>query len=147
MIVILTWFEMFVCAQIGCMRQIEALKLGRPDRHGYNGDGWNVHIHGALAECAVAKAQGRYWEPLARRPHELAGDVADLQVRSTQHRDGSLILHPDDPDDARFWLVITSSAPRFNVVGSIDGAAGKLKQYWRTDVREPAFFVPQAALA
>ncbi len=142
----LTWMELYQAAQVGAVRQIEALKLNRPDRYGYSGDGWSIHITGAAAELAVAKASGRYWHALATRPSTLPGDVGRMQVRWTSRRDGDLILHPDDGDETPFILVV-GAAPTFTLVGWVLGFEGKRSEWWRDPAGgRPAFFVPQAEL-
>lgn len=142
----LTDHEMRLAAHAGVERQLEALRLGRQDNHGFEGDGWGVHIEGACAEVAVAKATGRYWDAVVRRPEDLAGDVGrGLQVRSTRRSNGSLIIHHSDPDDAAFVLVV-AKPPVFNLVGWIRGRDGKHDEWWRADLPRPAFFVPQREL-
>lgn len=144
--VCLSWFELFQAANVGVIRQIEALKLDRADQHGYNGDGWSIHVNGAAAELAVAKVTGRFWNALARHPTTLPGDVGLLQVRWSALAKARLIVHDADPDEAVFVLV-TGLPPTLEVVGSIRGADAKDPCYW-TDpgTGRPAFFVPQAAL-
>lgn len=128
------------------MRQIEALKHGRPHRYGDPPqDDWGVHIEACASEMAVAKAYNLYWEPVARRPENLAGDVGNLQVRSTWRENGRLILHDRDPDDAVFVLV-TGKIPSFDVRGWILGRDGKAKEHWDEGDGRPAYFVPQNVL-
>jgi hypothetical protein len=138
--------ELFMGAQAGVMRRLEAMRHGREDRYGAPPqDLWGLDIEACLAELAVAKAYNLYWERLARNPAALRGDVAELQVRSTWREDGSLILHHEDPDDAIFILV-TGRAPTFDIRGWIRGSDGKEERWWRTGDGRPAFFVPQSAL-
>lgn len=145
--VTLTWFEMFQAATVGAMRQIEALKRNRTDRHGYKGDGWSIHINGAAAELAVAKASGRFWHALHHAPAELPGDVGRLQVRWRSKPLWDLIVHDDDPDDAYFVLVV-GDVPKLSIVGFIRGAEAKQKSYYQDPAGgRPAYFVPQAELA
>ncbi len=128
------------------MRQIEALKRGRPHRYGKpTGSEWDTHIEGCAAEMAVAKAYDLYWEPVARAPEDLAGDVSDLQVRSTWRENGRLILHKRDPGDAPFVLV-TGKIPTFTIRGWILGREGKLVEFWDGGDGRAAYFVPQHAL-
>jgi hypothetical protein len=145
--IVLSWFEVYRAAECGAMRQIEALKRGRPHRYGTPPqDEWGVHVEACGAEMAVAKAYNLYWEPVARSPEKLAGDVADLQVRSTWRDNGRLILHdPKDANDAVFVLV-TGRLPTFTVRGWITGANGKQQRYWDEGDGRPAYFVPQSAL-
>lgn len=139
--------ELFLGAQAGITRRLEAAKHGRGDRYGAPpSDLWGIDIEACLAELAVAKAYDLYWERLAYDPATLRGDVATLQVRSTWREDGCLILHEEDRDDATFILV-TGCAPTYTVRGWIQGRAGKQRQWWREGDGRPAYFVPQAALS
>lgn len=144
--VTLSWFEVFQGAACGVLRQIENLRAGRRDAHGFSGDGWGLHVDGALAEMAAAKASDRYWEAVVSGdPRRIAGDVGLVQVRSTRRVNGSLIVHPTDPDEATFVLVV-GTAPSYRVVGSILGREAKDSRWWRTDTGRPAYFVPQEVL-
>src|SRR5262245_14237971 len=142
----LDWYELLQAAIVGSQRQVKRLREGMHDAHGYNGDGWSIHIEGAAAEMAYAKATNRYWSvPVADDFRSVPGDVGTVQIRSTPRPNGCLILHPGDRDDAPFVLAI-GRAPAFDFVGW--GYAGDLKrrEYWREDTGRPAFFVPQDAL-
>lgn len=144
--VTLSWLEAYNAAQSGILRQIEALKHGRRPRYGQPLDDWGVNIEGCAAEMAVAKAYGLYWEPVARRPEDLAGDVSTLQIRSTWRENGRLIIHEHDPDDAPFILV-TGKVPAFTIRGWIYGRDGKAVEFWDEGDGRAAYFVQQSALS
>lgn len=141
----LTAEELQQVAFIGAQRRIRALANGRVHRHGYDGaDNWSVHIEAAGAEMALAKARDRFWADSAAPDYH--GDVGQrTQIRHTLRRNGSLIVHPDDPDDYALILV-TGEAPDYLLPGWIWGREAKRDEWWRTDTGRPAFFVPQAAL-
>lgn len=145
--VTLDWNEVGIAARVGVQRMIRALARGRAPAHGgpgNDGNGWGLHIEGAASEMAAAKIMGRYW-PAAVDP-DYEGDLGPrLHVRSTPRPDGCLILHPNDADDGAFYLMV-GQIPTFSMVGWIHATAGKVEQFWRTDVRAPAFFVPQSEL-
>lgn len=145
----LTWHELSLAAAAGVRRNLEARRLGRPDTYGKDVSqmegGWGVHIEGAAAEMAVAKATGSYWDPVWSEIDRSRGDVGRYQVRSTMRENGCLILHPQDRDEDTFVLV-TGIAPEFVIRGCILARDGKDERHWRTDTGRPAFFVPQAAL-
>lgn len=144
--VTLSWAEVFQGANAGVMRHLLNLKDGNRHAHGYSGgEGWELHITGALGELAFAKLTNRYWESVASDFRSLIGDVGRHQVRTTARENGCLIVHERDPDDAMFFLVI-GTAPTFYVAGGIQGSAAKSEEWWRTDTGRPAFFVPQDAL-
>jgi hypothetical protein len=39
-----------------------------------------------------------------------------------------------------------NACPRFSIVGRIRASDGKQPQWWRADVRSPAYFIPQHVL-
>ena len=145
--VTLTPDELAEADRVAHARQSENLALDRPDAYGAAKEGGiNLHISGARGEKAVAKMLGRPWT--GNLGDLKAADVGDIQVRTTTHRRGSLILHPKDDDEDQFYLVIDLS-PHFDVVGSIRGRDGKEQRYWRdpTGKCRHAFLVPQAVVA
>lgn len=143
----LTPLEMELAATAGIMRRIEGRKRGRPEPWGEPPDGWGADIEGAGAEMALAKVLGRYWAgAVVEDPRELDGDVGQrVQVRHTPRRNGCLLLHPTDPDDHAFVLVV-GAMPTYRIIGWLYARQGKRESYWRTDTGRPAFFVPQGAL-
>jgi len=140
----LTTAEFLEAAIVGTLRQVINKSKGVPDRYGFEGDAWGVHIEGACAEKLVARETGSYWIG-ALNQKDSGADVGPYGVRHTPLPGGSLILHPADEDNQTFFLVV-GLAPEQRIVGSIDGGSGKSGEFWRTDVRTPAFFVPQSAL-
>jgi hypothetical protein len=151
--VLLSWHEAKEATEIGVKRQISNLKDERPDAHGFTGDGWGAHIEGALAEKAVAKHLDRYWlAVVSGDPKILQGDVGNLQVRSTMHASGRLILHKADPDGSVFISVIgpaySNVGVTFDIVGAIRARDGKRDEWWEdpSGKGRPAYFVPRAML-
>ena len=54
--------EMARAERTAHLRQDEAVKAGRPDRHGYDGkDGYKIHLLGCAGELAFCKALGVPW--------------------------------------------------------------------------------------
>lgn len=146
----LSFFELWQAVQVGAMRNLQARRRGRPDTHGKDvskmDGGWGLHIEGAAAEMAVAKATGRYWDGVWNEIDRSRDDVAGIQVRSTTRDNGCLILHQSDNDNDVFYLVV-GLAPRFRLAGCIRASDGKDQRFWRTDTGRPAFFVPQSELS
>ena len=144
-IVELTPYEMLVAAQIGVMRQVQNLKEKRLDAYGAQTDrGWQLHIEGAMGECAVAKHLGIFWNGSIGNLQDT--DVGNIQVRTTAHPNGRLILHPkDDPKD--FYVLVIGENGGYRIVGGIYGELGKRDEYW-TDpgTGRPAYFVPRERL-
>jgi hypothetical protein len=130
-------------ALAGIQRQLHS--LGKPDAHGFNGDGWGVHVEGCGAELAFASTYAKAWVPVHDDFKGLPGDVEGTQVRSTPRANGCLLIHPSDPDDKPFVLV-TGRIPSFVLRGWCYGEEGKHTQWWNTSTGRPCFFVPQTAL-
>jgi hypothetical protein len=143
--VTLTEDELYQGALIGARRQIEALKKGLPDKHGFEGLGWDVHIEGALGELAFAKSIDRHWGGSVN-VFKTQADVGKVEVRTRSKTWYDLLIRPDDSDDAAFVLV-TGHAPEFIVRGWIKGAAAKKREWLQTHGnRPPAYFVPPGFL-
>jgi hypothetical protein len=141
----LSWYECELAASVGCKRQLKALEQGNPDKHGFEGLGWDNHVEGAAAEMAVAKARGLYWGAHVN----IFGD-ADLgtrvQVRLRTQHHYDLIVRPNDADDHAFVLV-TGRLPDYTIHGWIWGNAAKHPEWLKTYGNRPAaYFVPKQAL-
>jgi hypothetical protein len=135
-----------------------AKKRNRSQRNGNRLDGkvvkdsLGIDIQGAQAELAVSIALGLEWDgdfkELSKwHSWRIDGhDVSGLEVRSTHHKNGSLILHPKDKDNSKFILVIVES-PKFKLVGWNFGREGKIKKYWRdVGYGRPCYMLPQCNL-
>lgn len=104
---------------------------------------WDIDIEGAMAEMAVAKATGMYFEPELDKFGD--ADVGQLHVRHTVLPDGCLIIRPDDPE-GRYCLV-TGQLGRYRIVGCIDSVEARQDIWMRAPQGRPAaWFVPQSAL-
>jgi hypothetical protein len=149
----LTWPQVALGAQAGCMRYILALRYGRPELDGDKDLKWESHINGALGEMAVAQHLDCFWDPVWREIDRTRADVGRFHVRSTTARPGHLILHPRDPDDGRFYLVRLGAADAagmaLEIVGSILASEGKRIGAWEERVpgRGASYWVPADALA
>jgi hypothetical protein len=141
----LTTSEMLLGAQAGALRQIENLRDdGSKPTHGLenNEKDWQLHIEGVLKEQAVAKHLNRYFSGKGKRG---GVDVHDVDVRSTEHLDGCLIVHKSDPDD-RFFYLVTGVNGTYKIHGGMYAREAKQEEFWRGKIPRPAFFVPQASL-
>lgn len=147
----LTLAEIQMAALIGMQRTIECIKLNASHRHGAQDDTtWQMSIEGALAECALAKHLNFYWSKGQRG----AADVYNVDCRQTHHLNGCLILHPDDVDERKYYLLVGKQGS-YELKGHIIAKNGKIPHYWR-DIKETlkdgrivdrsAYFVPQNAL-
>jgi hypothetical protein len=141
----LTPGEMEYAANVGAKRHIEALAKGRPDKHGFEGEGWSVHIEGACGELAFAKALNKHWGGSVNT-FKGGGDVGSVQVRTRSKSHYGLLVREDDDDNAAFVLVVGKEG-RYRVVGWTWGGDAKRKQWRKKHGGRPAaYFVPQSAL-
>ena len=141
----LTPTEIMMGAQAGVMRQVQNLNTnGSKPTYGLEGNNqdWQIHIEGTLAEQAVAKHLNTYWSGKGRRGDV---DVGDVDVRSTHHMKGCLIVHPGDPDDRFFYLALGLNGA-YRIPGGMYGREAKQDKYWRDGIARPAYFVPAADL-
>jgi hypothetical protein len=116
-------------------------------------DSLGIDVQGAHAELAVAKGLGLKWDGQFFNLDEWfdwrtdGHDVSGLEVRSTHHPDGCLILHPKDKDDSPFILVLTHKAPDYLLSGWAFGHEGKKEKYWRdVGYGRPCYFLQQSKL-
>jgi len=117
-----------------------------------NGQSLAVDIDGAMAELAVCVAYNKPWEnafvSLERWDNErrMLHDVAHLEVKSTRHPNGCLLVQKQFSDEPPYVLVITARAPEFRLAGWLYGWEVKQAKFWRTDVPRPCYMAPQNAL-
>jgi hypothetical protein len=103
-------------------------------------------IVGVCGEMAFCKGMRRFWSPSVNTFHAIADVGENIEIRSTDRDDGSLIIREnDDPD--RWYVLVTGNPPEMTIRGCIRGADA-LQDQW---LRNPhghrlAWFVPQAAL-
>lgn len=109
-------------------------------------------IQGALAEQAVAKGfklpWDGAWDHVRWQNERHAGkDVGEYGVRSTEHGHGHLLLHPRDPDDVKFILVLEHRRPLYIIKGWCYAKEGKKPENWRdVGYERPCFFTPHNVL-
>jgi hypothetical protein len=142
----LTWTEQLFAAQAGVMRRMSAISRNRSEPHQTpRTDLWGIDIESCGAEAAVAKTLGKYWVAVVDNTQVLDGDVSGVEVRSTVLKDGRLIVHNRDRDDAPFVLA-RGSFPNYEIAGWIFGRDAKQDQYIFSGDGRPAFFVPASEL-
>jgi len=141
-----------VWRRVGRERQKAAIAKGRRDQHGFAGDPILIHAIGASAEFVVARVTGKKWHAFADKIKREDGssipDVGeDIQVRSTSHPAGRLLVHRTDRDDETFVLARTFW-PRVEVIGWLWGYEAKEERYWQqpNPRQSPAFFAPNSVL-
>lgn len=139
----LTPWEIMTGAQVGVQRMVHATSNGWKHKHGADPTkGWQYNIEGALAEMALAKLLNRYWTK------GMPGDAdigQRIQVRTTHHLQGSLILHDSDPGDHIYALMVGFNGS-YHYKGCILGYDGKVPANWQTRTGRPCYFVRQSCL-
>lgn len=144
--VTLTWAELLIAAQVGCMRNVQDLKNGLTQQYGaLPDDDFKNNIIGTCAEMALAKHLGVYWSGAVGCLKE--ADVGRLEVRGTPRHDYDLRLHKKDDDDSQFVLV-TGVNGIYQLQGWLYAREGKIDEYWGSPYQKdrPAFWVPQSRL-
>ena len=141
--------EIAICAEVAKMRMLVSIKDGHRQRNGIEDTApqFDYDITGALGECALAKHLNVYWNFSIR--NYTSNDVAGLQVKSTPHQNGHLLVKKNDPGDQRYVLAIVQDRGRRVIIrGWIDGVDAKLNQYWGDFNGNKRFVykVPQHAL-
>lgn len=128
----LTHPEIYIASDIGVIRNVAShqreLPRGNRDAEANNDHQWETDINGALAEIAVAKAYGVYWNPSVNVGK--AADVGIIQVRSNTRKNGHLIIRKSDKDDEPFMLVICQN-PEFHLVGWMYAKDAKVPEFYR----------------
>lgn len=142
--VALTPTEIMQAAMVGVMRQLQNMRDGRRPAFGAgSASDWQLHVEGALGECALAKHLGIFWCGVGALR---APDVGVVDVRTRSNHSYDLILHDHDPDERVFYL-LTGGNGRYVVRGWIRAGEGKRKEFWKDPAGgRPAYFVPQEAL-
>ena len=143
----LTIEDLFTAAHAGVLRRLSAIANNR--KHIF-GDGpedlWGNDIESCIAEMLVSRSFNVSWRPYAADPNVIKADVGDnIQVRSTKRKDGCLIMHKKDKDD-QYFVLVTGSGLNMKIKGWIKCADGKKQKFWRDNVPNPAYFVPQSEL-
>lgn len=143
--VTLEWYELSRAALVGVSRNVEALRMKCHDRLSTKASNWDIHILGALGECALCKALGLYWAGGINTFK--AGDVGDLlQVRTRSNHAYEMIVRRGDKDTDIFTLV-TGGPAEFRVVGWLTGKDAKRKEWLKNyGGYGEEYFVPQSAL-
>lgn len=144
--VLLAWSEILIAAQVGIMRNVQALKEEWDKTKGDPRENWTNNIEGACGEQATAKHFGMYWDGRLGDPS--ADDVGPYQVRTNASRRlDDMILRPWDKDD-KPYISVLSFTPWFIICGWLMCRDGKKEKWLRvgTPGRPPCYFVPRSEL-
>lgn len=112
-------------------------------------DSLETEITSMAAEYAVAHYFGfTDFEPVTGRPDRKDGDLAvggqPVEVKSTERERGCLVVRRDAL--SRPYVMAVSNPPLVRIPGWILSDDAKQPQWWRKDIRDPAYFVPQNEL-
>jgi hypothetical protein len=135
-------------------RRTSAREKKRAQAYFIEGTKWDsldTEVQSMMAEYAVACYLGQPdWIPV-HKPDRNEGDVAingiPVEVKSTERKRGCLPIKEDEKRSRPYVLAIVNvNAKTVKLAGWIMAPNGKRKEWWRADVRFPAYFVPQHAL-
>lgn len=105
-----------------------------------------IDIRGACGELAVAKMLNKYWAPSVNTFHNVPDIQPNIEVRTTERPDGSLIVRDNDPED-RYYVLVVGVPPTMDVRGFIRGSEAKRDEFLRNPGgRRRSWFVPQSSL-
>lgn len=149
MIVVLTESERRMADWVAERRNRRNIELGHTDRKGFIGDEaarLELNRIGVRGEIAAAIALDVYWAPMVEdRTTAIDFPAHRIEIKTTRFKDGHLIVQPNDPD-ARYVLVIEDGWGVHRIAGWLERDAARRVEWWRKDVRYPAYFVPQKSL-
>lgn len=142
----LTPAELVQAGVCGVLRRVASIQRGyNKNKHAIRSD-WATDIDGAASELGVAKCRGVYW---SAHVNNLRGDdlPCGVQVRSTDHQNGHLILRDND-DPKKFFFLVVSRTPIYSIRGWIAGSSGMVDEFRRSGANGEAdcWWIPQSAL-
>lgn len=112
-----------------------------------------VAIDGAIGEYAVAKALNVAWDGDFKDIatwHEWRAtghDVSGLEVKTTNHPKGCLVVRPKNNEDHPYVLVILDSKARTaRLAGWAWGFEAKTSSHWMSHWKDPAYALQQREL-
>jgi hypothetical protein len=111
---------------------------------------------GALGELAVIDFFEIKRKPQINTFHNVADVLEDIEVRSTNYKNGHLILRDNDSPN-RKYIFCTVDYDAVRLIGWVNGKDGMVSEYYRSEEKtksmfknpkavRPAWFVPQDAL-
>src|SRR5262249_2331674 len=121
----LTWAEILLAANVGVMRNVQSLKLGRrrmdslATQFGGQDYAWSANIEGAAGEMAVAKHLGMFWSGAVG--DITANDVGPYQVKTNTSRKWDDLILREWNDRRKIYIGVLSFVPKFVITGWIVG--------------------------
>lgn len=103
-------------------------------------------VVGACGEMAVCKAMNWFHSPSVNTFHGVADIGENIEVRSSEKPNYSLILRDNDADD-RWYVLVIGEPPNLAIIGRMRGADAKQDKWLKNPHgHRPGWFVPQSAL-
>ena len=139
----LTPAEMLQGGIVGMRRRVDSILKKLHDQAG-DSNGWENEIEGALAEMAVAKAFGQYFDPNVGKYGE--ADVGEFHVRQTKYTDGHLRIEKHETHGK--YLLVTGAMGEYTIRGWIDAEKARHEKFLcvKHKGRNPAYWIPQSEL-
>lgn len=122
------------------LRYLEARVGGMNNATTYQSDFVEVmsrDVGGILAELVIGRRFDRTFLPAINTFHKQADVGEDIEVRSTPHLNGSLILRDNDDPGRRYVLVICDPMQGFAVRGWCYGVEAMTDESHKTDEGRP----------
>ena len=150
----LEWYEAEMATKVGMARTFSSFRA-KHDAHKYGlKEGefsfFEMDIRGAVAECAVAKGLGMYWDGSVDTFHDKADIGDNIEVRSVKDTQRQLLVRPNDPTEGRIYVLVVDlwrmgTTPNYIIRGWLPGEECKDKKY-ETDFgrkdRPPCYGIP-----
>jgi hypothetical protein len=148
--------SLVIADYIGRLWHTVAKSENRKSRFGINEeeDGLKMAIEGVRGEFVVSKAFDKFYD--GNIGVVGPGDVGKIEVRSTPHPGGHLILHkpieedgmPKDNPNSIYVLVLSYASPVFYIAGWLYGHEGQIETVWnrQPDKNRPCYWINQHVL-
>jgi hypothetical protein len=129
--------------KIAELRFTEAVILNLNNATTYQSDVAEImtrSIGGILAELVIGRKFDRFFFPSINTFHKQADVGQDIEVRSTPHENGSLILRDNDDAARRYVFVVCDPMRGFHVRGWVYGYEAMTDEWRKTDEGRPAWW-------
>jgi hypothetical protein len=140
----LTFGELASAAMVGVYRQLESIRKGGKDQTASKDSPFTIHIHGAMAEQAVAKHLGLHW---CSGVNTFADPDINpgIQVKWRSYDQGDMYI-PVKAKDDEVYILVTGQPPTFTIRGFISVPEAKQFPVKAPGGFKPAHCVPQCDL-
>lgn len=138
--------ELLQAGFIGVHRRV--MGRGKKTDQYANKSSWTTDVDGAIAELVVARHFGTYWSAGGPGAPDILVNQQRIEVRSTEHVEGHLIIQADNDPEAIYVLVVPLPEFVYSIRGAIRGRKGMIDTFLRAGSAngKDAWWVPQSAL-